>query len=110
MIRITVELVSAVHPSRNRTLGVAKIWNTGQGGPLFGEYGAEFSEAPEQMDFEISLSKMEPKTGQIWRRGGVKRFNRKTRGCWDLIYLALKQIVGDRNVVREHANTGGPRP
>jgi len=34
---------------------------------------------------------------RVWKSGQVRRFNRKTRGAWDLLYLALRGLVGDRN-------------
>ena len=32
----------------------------------------------------------------IWRRGTVKGFDRKRRGAWDLLLLALEATVGGR--------------
>jgi hypothetical protein len=33
----------------------------------------------------------------VWRRGTVSGFKRRQKGAWDLLYLALKDAVGDRN-------------
>jgi hypothetical protein len=83
MIRITVELVSAISPKRNRVLGIAEIANVG--GDL------------ERGDYSVSLSKWAPKTDQTWKRGKVRNFDRQDRGAWDLLFLALRACVGSRN-------------
>lgn len=62
MIRVTVELVSAIDASRNRV-----------------------------------LSKAGQAVSQVWRKGRVEGFPRKNRGGWDLLFLALRACVGDRN-------------
>lgn len=97
MIRITVELVSAIDPSRDRILGIGLISNVGpsKGRKTFADY-------------LVSLSKREPRHLQRWRQrevelneevvgGLVEGFPREQRGAWDLLYLALKAVVGDRN-------------
>lgn len=98
MIKIMVELVSANGPDRDKLLGVGLISNIG-GDDHYGDYS-------------IWLSKMEPRTREAWKHGAgkltaedyahffdteVKHFDREERGCWDLIYLALRQLVADRN-------------
>lgn len=84
MIRVTVELVSAVNPSRNRLLGVAKIVNDGAGSETHGNYRVELSKAGRAVS-------------QVWRHGYVEGFPRKNRGGWDLLFLALRSCVGSRN-------------
>lgn len=84
MIRITVQLVSAIHPDRSRLLGIAEISNDG-GGTL------------EVSNYDVRLSKWAPKEKQTWKRGKVTGFDRKRRGVWDLFYIALRNILGDRN-------------
>lgn len=98
MIRITVSLVSAIDPSRDRLLGIAEIANDGavDGGGRFCRYA-------------VRLSKWAPKDAQTWKRGSlvlagsetlegvVERFDREQRGPWDLLYLALKAVVSSRN-------------
>jgi len=92
MIKITVELVSAI-TNKTTLLGTAKICNDGKTSKetngLLGFYN-------------IELSKWYPKQNQIWKRGTVKNFNRKKRGVWDLLYLALENIVGYRNNNKEY--------
>lgn len=102
MIRITVELVSARDAKRDRLLGVAYLANTGVMSGL-------------GYNYHVWLSKTLPgKTGQAWQTGRaaiaddaellagppddtVDGFDNKRRGAWDLIYLALKQVIGRRN-------------
>lgn len=88
MIKVTVELISAVDESRNKILGIGYIANDGNMSYLSdGKLG----------NYHVKLTKMEPQEKVIWKEGTVCRFPRKKRGAWDLLYLALKNIVGDRN-------------
>lgn len=84
VIRVTVELVSAVDPSRSRLLGVATICNDGTG-------------TVDRCDYDASFSKWAPKQDEAWKRSRVTGFTRQTRGAWDLLYLALRNAVGSRN-------------
>lgn len=99
MIRVTVELVSAVDPSRDRLLGVAHIANDGQ------------------CNYKYGLSKWAPKSREVWKagrvglvadleaqqvtddflKGEIVAFDNVKRGAWDLLYLVFKAAVGDRN-------------
>jgi len=104
VIKITVELVSAVSRDRDRLLGVGIISNVG---------GDE-----ARGDYHVSLSKMAPKERQAWKtgtvtltdiadmldtfEGDVTNFDRVRRGCWDLLYLALRPLVGARNPAQEY--------
>lgn len=83
MIKVTVELVSA-NSGDVTTLGIATISNDGTGTNELGNY-------------DVTLSKWAPKEHQTWRAGTVTGFNRRTRGAWDLLYLALYACVGPRN-------------
>lgn len=88
MIRITIELISAVDANRNTVLGIATIANDGKRSvETHGERG----------DYVVTLSKWAPKTDETWLRGRVLNFPRKRRGVWDLLYLALRSAVGRRN-------------
>lgn len=82
MIRVTVELISAIHPSRNQILGVAEISNDASGSRSRGNY-------------RFALSRRGGKG--IFRRGEVTNFPRNQRLGWDLLYLVLKAAVGGRN-------------
>lgn len=98
MIKITVELVSAVSSDRDKLLGVGLISNIG-GDEQYGDYS-------------VWLSRMEPREREAWKQGrgrltaedihyffdtDVLHFDRERRGCWDLIFLALRQLVASRN-------------
>lgn len=88
MIRVTVELLPLGDESRSKVLGVAKISNDGRGSILNGLHTG---------DYDVWLSKREPKQGQKWRSGRVEGFPRKRLGAWDLLYRALHATVGERN-------------
>lgn len=107
MIRITVELVSARDANRDRLLGIAYIANTGRAHP---------SKPPgsDKYAYQVWLSKtMVGQTDKVWKsgraaiaddrliedcmKGEVVEFDNVRRGAWDLLYLALKAIVGARN-------------
>lgn len=83
MIRVTVELLPQGDESRKKHLGTAIIANTGSGNVTRGNY-------------TVSLS-MRGKPNTIWKRGEVRGFPRKRLGAWDLLYLALHSVVGNRN-------------
>jgi hypothetical protein len=100
LIKITVELVSANGRERDRLLGIGLISNIG-GDAQRGNY-------------DVWLSKWAPRERQAWKTGQfvpdgelaalvdglsapVSNFDRERRGAWDLLYLALRAIVGDRN-------------
>ena len=88
MIRVTVELVSAIDPSRSRVLGVAEIANDGAHSVATdGQRGA----------YTVRLSKWAPKLKETWKTARVSDFDRVKRGPWDLLYLALRACVGKRN-------------
>lgn len=88
MIRVTVELVSAIHPDRSRILGVAEIANDNVTSAATD--GARGS-------YTVKLSKWAPKLDQTWKRARVEDFDRERRGPWDLLFLALQACVGSRN-------------
>jgi hypothetical protein len=46
--------------------------------------------------YKVRLSKWTSPEA-VWRRGKVRGFRRKTRGPYDLLFLALLDIVGKRN-------------
>lgn len=110
MIRITVELVSAIDSSRDRLLGVGIIGNVGQT-TWTGTDDVTIPSTARYCDYDVTLSKMQPQERETWRRGTVQvdgeladlynarviGFDREKRGCWDLIYLALRQLLRDRN-------------
>lgn len=103
MIKITVELVSANGRDHDKLLGVGVISNVG-GDAQFGDYS-------------VWLSKMAPQDRAVWKQGrgrltaddyqqlfetDVTRFDREKRGCWDLLFIALRQLVASRNPPPAH--------
>lgn len=86
MIRVTIELVPG-GIGEPRHMGTAIISNEGARSVRtrgnLGDYSATFSQWG--------------KPNKTWKRGRVLGFRRKTRGPWDLLYLALRDAVGDRN-------------
>tara|TARA_R110000868_G_scaffold64854_3_gene194613 strand:+ start:963 stop:1259 length:297 start_codon:yes stop_codon:yes gene_type:complete len=75
MIKVTVELVSAVHPSRSRVLGSIEICNDGSGGQSVGHYyGTLHAEY----------------TGRDGRKGEIKNFNRQQQSAFSLVGAFLK--------------------
>jgi len=108
VIRITVELVSARGADRDRLLGIAYIANTGQ--------RAMAPAGVSRFDYKVWLSKtIAGRQQEAWKTGRaaigmddaevlacqpdgtIQAFDNVKRGAWDLIYLALKAIVGTRN-------------
>lgn len=88
MIRVTVELVSAIDPIRNRVLGVAEIVNDGV---RIRETGGK------RGSYIVRLSQWAPSLTRTWRKGRIGDFDRRQRGPWDLLFLALRTTVGARN-------------
>lgn len=87
VLRVTVDLVSAI-TGKTTTLGVAEIANDG---------GRSRETGGERGAYTVRLSKWAPKLNQTWKTGRVEDFDRKGRGPWDLLYLALKACVHSRN-------------
>jgi len=88
MLKVTLELVSARGPKHNRLLGVAHIINRGQ---------TSFESGGQLGEYSVTLSKWAPKHTETWKKGEVLGFPRRSRGPWDLLYLALRACVGKRN-------------
>ncbi len=83
MIRVTVELVSAVHESRNRTLGTLEIANDGTGDGEIGNYSATLH------------AEYTPADG---RKCKVTGFRRQKQSVFSLIGAALKQMGHTKHV------------
>lgn len=82
MILVEVKLKSAI-TGKITSLGTAYIYNDATGTGTSGNY-------------VVKLSKR-GKPNQIWKEGSVKGFPRKRLLMWDLLYRALKDVVGHRN-------------
>jgi len=83
MVRITIELLPGGDEGRKRHLGTALIVNDGTG-------------TTSRCSYYVKLSKWGA-PNITWKKGRVEDFDRKKRGPWDLLYLALRNIVGSRN-------------
>lgn len=79
MIRVTVELISAISPKRNRILGTAEIANV----------------AGTQMRAHYRY-KIYGKAGKKMHEGTLRNIPRKQTLGWDLLLLALIQERGER--------------
>lgn len=87
MIRVTVELVSAINPARSKVLGVAVISNDGE----------KTAVKPARGNYNFALSMRAPFTNRVWKSGSIEEFPRKRLGGWDLLYRVLRAAVGERN-------------
>ena len=83
MIRVTVELISAVSPDRNRVLGTMEIANDGSGYATVGNYNATLH------------AEYTPEAG---RKTRVLGFNRQRQSVWSLIGAALKAMGHTKHV------------
>ena len=72
MIRVTVELISAVDPSRDRPLGVMEIANDGRGSKTV-------------CDYEV---KVRGPAGRVAAVGRVLRYRRQRDPIWNLVRKA----------------------
>jgi len=84
MLKVNIELWPYGDESKKKLIGTAIIGNDGSGTPSTGNYRA-------------AISKRYPHISQIWKRARYMGFPRKKRNAWDLLYLILKEAVGDRN-------------
>lgn len=91
MIRVTIELISAVNPARNRELGRLDIANDGTGNGTIGNYDA------------ILHAEYTPPAGRVAR---VEGFRRTKQSVWSLVGAALKQMGHTKHVNRDRAVTG----
>jgi len=85
MIRVTIELISAIDPARNRTLGTMEITNDGTGDATTGNYDV------------ILHAEYTPLIG---RRCLIKGFRRQRQSVWSLVGAALKAMGHTKHVSR----------
>ena len=85
MIRVTVELLSAVDASRSRVLGTLEIANDGTG-------------TQDICDYDATLHA--EYTPPIGRRCRVLGFRRQRQSVWSLVGAALKQMGHTKHVSR----------
>ncbi len=88
MIRITIEMVPFGDEKRAYVMAQGIIHNDGRGTKARGNYGAAISR----------VSHFRPLVGGgWWKEGKIKDFPRTRLGVWDLLYQALRELVGERN-------------
>lgn len=81
MIRVTVDLISALGPSRNRNLGVMTIINTGEIPGLEATRG----------NYVVQIYRKG--TNRVQRQGRVINFPKKAKTIWYLLQEALKNTL-----------------
>ena len=90
MIRVTVELLSAIHPSRNRVMAMMHIANDGREtlvNPRLGTYDGETFVGRDAQ----ALSR-----GQVSKRGRVERWPREAFHVWNLVARMLESMGYDK--------------
>jgi hypothetical protein len=86
MIRVTVELLSAVHPSRSRVLAMMDIANDGQRtllDPSLGSYTGRTYVGRDRAALE---------RGTVSRRGAVNNWPRDQHHVWNLVARMLEAM------------------
>lgn len=82
MIEVIVQLLPRGSREGARLLGIAKIANDGTG-------------TQDRCDYDVTLSKFGGKG--TWKKGFVQGFPRLKQGPWDILYQALRSVVGSRS-------------
>lgn len=80
MLVVKIELHSAI-TGQITTIAAGTICNTGTGSHTQGNYRIELRDA----------------AGRRWRTGHIEGFPRKRLLAWDLLYRALRELIGNRN-------------
>ena len=80
MIKIKIELIPFGF-LKPKTLGTCTIINDGTGTLVRGNYEVSFTGA----------------ANQAWKKCKVEDFPRTKLLVWDILYRALKQVIGERN-------------
>ncbi len=86
MIKITVELISAIDGHREM-LGEAIIYNDGTGTPTRGNYHAIFGKKGKTVPPGLLPE-------YAYRTSEVKNFPRQTKNAWWLLCAALNKALG----------------
>lgn len=87
MIKVTVELVSAISPSRSRVLHIGEIWNLRE---------RTIESKGKRGDYGYRLFQRGSKT-KVWRSGSIKNFPRQSSGMWELMYRVLLDVFLPRS-------------
>jgi hypothetical protein len=88
MIRVTIDLIDTVDNSRSRCKGICYITNN---------FVTSLESQGRFGTYNYRITKWDPNINRVWRQGTVGPFDRVKRGPWDLLYLVLKSVLGDRN-------------
>lgn len=94
MIRVTVELLSAIHPSRNRVLAMMDIANDGEASlenPRFGTYTGEAYRGRDREALEKR---------SVSKRGVVRNWPREAFHVWNLVARMLESMGYDKGARR----------
>jgi len=83
MIKVTIEVYPFGIEKLKRHVGTMIISNDGTGTKEMGNYNVKLSKFKEP--------------DKWWKEGRVDGFKRKLRGPYDLIYIALHNLLAQRN-------------
>jgi len=86
MVKVIIELDSAISAARDCLLGKIEIAN---------DAATSVATNGKLGSYNCKLYQRGGK--KIWKEVKVKDFDRKKLGAYDLLYLALKEAVGNRN-------------
>lgn len=81
MVVVKIELWPGGNELAKRSLGFAEITKQSGSTKLVGNYSVKLFEAGKQR--------------RLWKTGVVEGFPRKRLGGWCLLYIALRNIIGD---------------
>jgi len=88
MIKVTVELDSAISSSRDKVLGIMTISNDGM---------LSVETAGRRASYDVHISKGGQAIKQTLFECKIENFPRKRDNVWDLIYLALERRQTAKN-------------
>lgn len=92
MIFVRVELWPGGDHTRRQVLGEAAIANDGETtGYTDGKLGHYHVKLSKRGGFKLTADQ------NTWKTGHVGPFRRRSGGAWDLVRLALDQVLGDRD-------------
>lgn len=88
MIRITIEMVPLGNEKRAYVMARGIIGNDSSGSVARGSYNAAISRVSHRRPLN---------TGGWWKIAKIEDFPRTRLSVWDLLYRALRELVGERN-------------
>jgi len=85
MLKVTIDLLPFGSKLGREEVGLIEIVNDGSGNEHVGNYNVKL------------FKRLNGKKGrEVWRQGRVEGFERKARGPYDLLRLALAAVLKDR--------------